>query len=126
MRASSGLFEQFQMVIDDVKEIRPSTRLTESAACLVTDENAMTAHMERLMKEIGQGDSPTSQRILELNTDHDAAKALQQMHDSNPDDARIASYGRLLYDQAVVAEGSTITDPADFAKRINNLIAQSV
>ena len=121
-----GLFDHLQGFISDVKEIRPSTRLTESAACLVSEEDAMSAHMERLMKELGQGDAPTSKRILELNTNHEAVKALQQMHDSNPEDTRIETYGRLLYDQAVVAEGSKINDPADFARRINGLISQSV
>jgi molecular chaperone HtpG len=61
--------------IDEVKEVRLSGRLRESAACLVADEGQMNAQMERMMKQFGQG-APESPRILELNPEHDAVKAV--------------------------------------------------
>jgi molecular chaperone HtpG len=109
---------------EEVKEVRLSARLKESAAVLVADEGAMSAHMERLMQRLGRGeDVKPAKRILELNPDHPAVQALEEMRQRKPDDPRVDAYGRLLYDQAVIAEGSRIKDPAAFAKRVNELIA---
>jgi molecular chaperone HtpG len=109
---------------EEVKEVRLSARLKESAAVLVADEGAMSAHMERLMQRLGRGgDVKPAKRILELNPDHPAVQALEDLRQQKPDDPRVEAYGRLLYDQAVIAEGSRIKDPAAFAKRVNELIA---
>ena len=111
---------------DEVKDVRVSTRLKESAAVLVADEGAMGAHMERLLQRMGRGgEVPPGKRILELNPDHPAVQAVRTLHQQNADDPRIEAYGRLLYDQAVIAEGSRIKDPAAFAKRVNELLAKA-
>jgi molecular chaperone HtpG len=120
------LLDALRANISEVKEVRLSTRLKESAACLVADEGGLGAHMERLLQRMGRGDEiPQSKRILEINPDHPAVQTLEKLAESNPADPRVRNLGRLLYDQAVIAEGSRIQDPASFAKRINELIARS-
>ena len=115
------LFESLKKVLPEVGDIRLTKRLTTSAACLVADAGAMTAHMERLMQRFGE-DSTGAKRVLELNPDNAAVEALRTLHEKSPDDPRIGAYGLLLYDQAAIAEGSKVPDAAGFAKRINNLI----
>lgn len=111
--------------IDEVKSVRLSSRLAESAACLVADEGDPGANMERLLKKMGRGEEmPEAKRILELNAAHPAVEALQALHKESPDDPRVEDYARLLYDQAVIAEGSTVKDPAAMARRINALLAR--
>jgi molecular chaperone HtpG len=115
-----------QKLSADVADVRLSRRLKESAAVLVADEGAMSAHMERLMARMGRGEEiPQRKRILELNAENPAVAALKKLFDANKDDSRVESIGRLLFDQAVVAEGSRIADPAAFAKRLNELIARA-
>jgi molecular chaperone HtpG len=111
---------------DDVADVRLSRRLKESAAVLVADEGAMSAHMERLMARLGRAEGPAGKRVLELNPDHPAVAAIKRTYDANPADDRVAQLGRLLLDQATIAEGSRIVDPAAFARRINDLIVRSV
>jgi molecular chaperone HtpG len=106
-----------------VKEVRLSHRLKESAACLVADEYGPTAHLERLMKRMGQGsEAMSSKRTLELNPEHPAVKKLESLYTANASDPKVESYARLLLDQAVIAEGSAIQDPVGFARRVNELI----
>jgi molecular chaperone HtpG len=113
--------------LDEVKEVRISTRLTDSASCLVAEEGDMGAHMERLMRKMGrEGDMPESKRILELNASHPTVAGLQTLYDQNADDPRVEVFGRLLYEQAVIAEGSKIKDPSAFAQRINDLMAKDL
>ena len=109
-----------------LKDVRLSRRLKESAACLVADEGGMGANMERLLQKMGRaGDlGGPAQRILELNPEHPAVQALQRLHQADPADPRVATYGHLLHDQAVLAEGSRLADPSAFAHRINELIAK--
>jgi molecular chaperone HtpG len=122
----SDLLGLLKEKLADVKEVRLSTRLKESAACLVADEMDMGANMERIMKKMGQGDAmPSSQRIMEINGSHEVVQAMQKIFDADKEDARLVDYAFLLYDQAVLAEGSMIKDPAAFAKRINGLMAQT-
>lgn len=118
-----GLLGHLKEKIGEVKEVRLSGRLTDSAACLIADEHEMSAHMERLMKRMGQDAGiPPSQRILELNASHPVVVALQKRYDDNDSDPAIEACGRLLYDQAVLAEGSKISDPSAFATRVNALM----
>ena len=115
-----------QKLAADVADVRLSKRLSESAAVLVPDDGAMSAHMERLMARMGRGgEMPPSKRVLELNPTHPAVTALQKVYAANADDARVEMLARLLHDQAVIAEGSRIKDPAAFARRINDLITRS-
>jgi molecular chaperone HtpG len=121
-----GLLVFLKTAIEGLKEVRLSRRLRESAACLVVDDGAASANMERLFAAMGrQGEVPAAERILELNANHAAVRAMQKIYDGDPTDARVEDYGRLLYDQAVLAEGSKLKDPADLAQRINRLIEKT-
>jgi molecular chaperone HtpG len=110
---------------DEVSDVRLSSRLKESAACLVAPEGAMSAHLERLMERMGRGDEATrAKRILELNGKHPAVAALRDLYEKKPDDPRVEGYARLLYDQALLAEGSKVKDPAAFARQVNELLVK--
>lgn len=98
---------------DKVKSVRVSHRLDESPSCLVADETDMGANMERIMKSLGQ-DVPETKPILELNPNHALVKRLEQNMD--------ADLLSVLFDQAVLAEGGQISDPAAFVKNVNNLL----
>jgi molecular chaperone HtpG len=109
--------------LDEVGDVRLSKRLTESAAVLVADAGAMTAHLERLMQRMGQKPE-ADKRVLELNPTHPAVVAIRDLYTANPRDPRVESFARLLLDQAVIAEGSKLRDPAGFARRVNELLVQ--
>jgi len=112
--------------IPEVSDVRLTKRLTHSAACLIA-ESGMSAHMERLLKRAGElTGGAANKRILELNPDSPIIEALRQLHEETPDDPRLDAYARLLYEQALIAEGSRILDPAGFAKRINDLMLHAV
>ncbi|HLJ96570.1 MAG TPA: molecular chaperone HtpG [Gemmataceae bacterium] len=124
--------QRFQPLLDflkgklsEVKDVRLSKRLKESAACLVADEGQMGAHLERLMQRLNRDQPvPVSKRILELNAEHPTVKAIETLFARDPNDPRLESYGRLLYEEAVIAEGSKVRDPAAFAQRVNELLAR--
>jgi molecular chaperone HtpG len=124
--------KEFQPLLDfmkeklgDIKEVRLSNRLKESAVCLVADEGEMGAHMERLMARLGRDkEFPASKKIFEVNADHPAVQAMRQLHAKNAADARLEKYCRVFYDQAVIAEGSKVRDPLTFAQYINELLAR--
>jgi molecular chaperone HtpG len=118
----AGMIAAFKAALPEVADVRLTRRLTESAACLVADAGALTAHLERLLRRAGE-DGPGTKRVLELNPDNTAVVAVRDLHARTPDDPRVGAYARLLYEQAVVAEGSRIADPAGFARRLNDLIA---
>jgi molecular chaperone HtpG len=120
-----ALLEVLKGRLPDVKDVRLTARLKESAAVLVADEHAMSAHLERLMQRMGRGEEvPPSKRILELNPDHPAVQALNKLVEKGPSEPRIETYVGLLYDQALISEGSRVKDPAAFARRINELLAR--
>lgn len=118
----AGLLGAIQHLLPEVGDVRLTTRLTTTPAVLVADVGAMSAHMERLMRRWGE-DASGPKRILELNPDSDAVKAVKAVYAANPADPRVELYAKLLYDQAVIAEGSRVSDPAGFAKRLSDLIA---
>ncbi|HEY7428117.1 MAG TPA: molecular chaperone HtpG [Gemmataceae bacterium] len=121
------LFEYLKSKLSEVSDIRLSSRLKDSAACLVAGSGSMSAHLERLMERMGRGEERgPARRILELNGEHPVVRALQQLYEKDAQDPRVESYARLLYDQAVIAEGSRIKDATGFAQRINALLVQSV
>src|SRR5262249_8052975 len=125
--ATKTQFKQFcdflKEKLPDIKEARLSYRLNESAVCLVADEFAMSAHMERLMKRMGRGQEvPETKRILELNPRHATVKAVQELFGKDPANSRLEKSARLLYDQAVILEGSRLKDPAGLARSINELV----
>lgn len=118
------LLEHLKGKLPEVSDVRLTGRLTDSAACLVT-EGHMSANLERLMHRWGKGDEAGSaQRVLELNGGHAAVEALLRLYEKDAADVRVEGYARLLYDQAVVAEGSRVKDPVSFARRINELLVR--
>jgi molecular chaperone HtpG len=120
-----ALLDYIKQKLDEVKEVRLSSRLQESAACLVSDEWAMGRHMEEMLRRMGRGgEVPPSKKILELNPNHPAVMAVQKLHARDAADTRLDDYCRLLYDEAVIAEGARVKDPAAFVRRINGLLAK--
>ncbi len=101
-----------------VKEVRVTYRLTESPACLVVGEGELSGNLERLLKSAGQK-APTGVPVLELNPHH----ALVARLANEPDD-RLQQWASVLFDQALLAEGGQLEDPAGFVRRTNDLMAQ--
>jgi molecular chaperone HtpG len=108
-----------------VKEVRLSNRLTESAACLVSDTNDLSPQMEQMMKAMGQ-EMPATKRILEVNAEHPVLRKLQAAFDADAANPVLGEYAELLYGQALLAEGSQHPDPAQFSKLIADLMAKSL
>jgi molecular chaperone HtpG len=115
--------EYLKSKLPDVKEARLTSRLKESAVCLVSDEGAYSAHVERFMQRLHRDQAhPESQRILEVNPDHPVVRAVQVLHSKDAADARLEKYAWLLYDEALITEGSKVRDPQTFARRLNELL----
>ncbi len=120
-----GLLDVLKEKLPSLKEVRLSNRLKSSAVCLVSEERDLGAHMERLMQRMGRaGELPPAQRILEVNPDHPAIIAINNLVQKDKNDPRLDIYCGLLYDQALVGEGSKIVDGAGFARRVNELVAR--
>jgi len=100
---------------DKVKDVRISTRLTGSPSCLVADEHEIGANLARILKAAGQA-VPAAKPILEINPQHAIVKRLQ------PDEARFDDWASLLFEQATLAEGGALEDPAGFVRRTNELM----
>ncbi len=124
--------KRFQPLLDflkeklpELKDVRLSRRLRDSAAVLVTEEGAMGPHMERLLQRFGRADEiPPSKKILEVNPDHPAVDAVEKLFTKDSKDPRLERYAVILCEQAVVAEGSRVKDPVAFARRINELLVK--
>ncbi len=124
--ACKSLFESMQKTLDEyVKEVRLSTRLTTSPACLVSDERDMTVQMEQMLRATGQ-DVPKVKRILELNPDHEILEKLQVIFKEDPVDPRLADTAELLHGQAMLAEGLQPPDPNAFSKKMAELITKTL
>ncbi len=98
-----------------VKEVRVTHRLTDSPACLVSDDHDMSGNLARILKAAGQ-QAPASQPILEINPKHPVVLRL------NYEEAKFDDWTQVLFDQALLAEGGQLDDPATFVKRINELM----
>ncbi len=107
-----------------IKEVRFSNRLTDSACCLVADDYGMNANMERIMRAMNQA-VPESKRVLELNPDHPIVRVMGDMYKTSSADARLLDYADLLYDQALLTEGSAIKDPLKFTKLVSELMVKA-
>ena len=108
-----------------VKEVRFSDRLKESAVCLVPDDNAMSARMEAIMRQMNRTDLPENKRILELNPDHPLVARLKEMFEKNPEDSLLDDYAALLYGQGALTEGSPLPEPARYARLVAGLMART-
>ena len=101
---------------DRASGVRLTHRLTDSPACLVADERGISRHLERILRESGQR-LPASKPILEINPDHPVVQRLKQEGDLT----LFADWSHILFDQALLAEGGELEDPATFVKRLNSL-----
>jgi molecular chaperone HtpG len=96
------------------KDVRVTTRLVDSPACLVAEEGDMSGHLARLLKQAGQG-APKAEPILEVNPEHALVKRLEAS-------AHFEDLANILFDQALLAEGGQLEDPAAYVKRVNALL----
>jgi molecular chaperone HtpG len=118
-----GLLDLFRTKLSDkIKEVKISKRLRESACCLVADENGMTAHMERIMKATGQGMGSVNKRILEINPSHSLIKNLADRKNKGTDDSTLSEWVEVLYETALLSEGSPVKNPGTFAKRLTKIM----
>ncbi|NYZ16013.1 molecular chaperone HtpG [Azospirillum sp. RWY-5-1] len=113
---------------EEVKDVRKSERLTDSAVCLVADDNDMDMHLERLLKQhkqLGMGMGP-SKRILEVNPGHPLIKRLGELATREGAATGLDDAAWLLLDQARIVEGEPLPDPAAFARRLASVMARGV
>ena len=112
------LLDRMQAALKDrARAVRTTERLTESPACLVSDEHGMSMNLERILKAAGQQVS-SSNPVLEINPSHPIVKRLK----AEADEARFADWSHILFDQAMLAEGGQLEDPAGFVRRLNALM----
>ncbi len=109
---------------DKVKDIKVSSRLTESACCLVSGEMDMGVHMEKILKAL-QKDVPTAKRILEINPEHGLIQNMESMVKDNSRHLQLKEFADILFDQAALTAGLEIEDPSAFAQRISRVMAQA-
>jgi molecular chaperone HtpG len=117
---NEGLLERLKGALDGrVSEVRPTLRLTDSPACLVVGEHELGAQMRRILEAAGQ-ELPISEPILEVNTSHGLVKRM----DGEQDEDRFADLALILLDQATLAQGSQLDDPASYVARMNKLLVE--
>ncbi len=122
----SVLFEHIKIRLDKtIKEVKPSTRLKDSVACLSGDTYDMSAYMEKILKSTGQK-TPDTKRVLELNTGHPVVVKLKELFDKDKKSEVVNDYADLLFDMAIIGEGGKVENPAKFSKLIGELMANSL
>ncbi|WP_096739423.1 molecular chaperone HtpG [Pseudoalteromonas atlantica] len=113
-----GLIERIKTALgEEVKEVRFTHRLTDSPACVVSDENDMSSQMQKLMESVGQP-VPEAKPVFELNPEHQLVKHLNDEQDED----KFAQWSHVLLDQALLAERGTLKDPTGFVTRLNKLM----
>ncbi|HEX9112885.1 MAG TPA: molecular chaperone HtpG [Nitrospirota bacterium] len=128
-KKAEGKFEKLiarirEQLKDEVKDVRLSGRLKDSACCLVSDEGGLDPQMEKLLKSMGQ-DVPAGKRVLEINPDHQVFSAMNDLIEKGGQDELVKEYIGLLYDQALLLEGSKVKEPAAFAKAMARLMSEN-
>ena len=110
--------ERIQAALKDrASAVRTTERLTDSPACLVSDEHGPSANLERILRAAGQ-QLPESKPVLEINPNHPIVKRLKK----ETDETRFADWSHILFDQATLAEGGQLENPAVFVKKLNELM----
>lgn len=109
---------------DEVKDVRLSGRLKDTACCLVADEGGLDPNMERILKAMGQA-VPENKRILEINPAHPVFETMNKVFEKDPKSIILEEYIKLLYDQALLLEGSKPKDPAAFASAVTKLMVKN-
>ncbi len=121
-KTRDALTDKVKAVIEDVvSDVRMTSRLTDSPACVVSAEGDMSAHMVRMMEQMGQA-MPKQKPVLELNPDHALVKKLESIKD----DAKLKEWSLFLLEQAQLAEGDSLENPAAFIKRMNALLSEVI
>jgi len=110
---------------DEVKDVRLSSRLTTSAACLVADEHDLTPRMQKLLAQLGQAPPPV-RPVLELNASHPVMAKLKAAFAADSMDPRLAAYARLLLGQAYLADTGQLPDPTAFGKALDDLMLRAI
>ncbi|GBU21487.1 molecular chaperone HtpG [Fibrobacteres bacterium R8-0-B4] len=113
-----------EILSDSVEDVRVTGRLKDSPACLVAGAHSVGAHLEKMMKAMGQ-EAPVSKRVLEINAEHPIIKNINERYVEAPDGPELAEWVRLLYDGALIAEGRPAADPAAYLKRVNTLLEKA-
>lgn len=122
----AGLVEFLKKALGDkVGEVRFSARLTDSPCCLITEGNALSPHLERLFKAMHQ-EIPESKRILELNPKHPLIEAMFELSKQSDKAPELEMYAKVLFDQALLTEGSPLADPAAFAREVTKLLLKGI
>jgi molecular chaperone HtpG len=115
-KSFKDLLDRMKAALEDkVKDVRVTFRLTDSPACLVSDENELSGNLLRMLKAAGQ-QAPDTKPILEINPEHPLLQKLKS------DDQHFDEWTQVLFDQALLAEGGQLNDPAAYVKRINQLL----
>lgn len=122
----NALFDYIKTQLEaQIKEVKPSTHLRDSVACLSGEENDMSAYLEKVLKASGQ-EVPPVKRVLELNMDHPLLARIKAMYEDDKDAPLLKDYSSLLYDMAVIAGGGKIDNPSRFSKMIGDLMAKNI
>lgn len=112
------MLDQMKKILSDlVKDVRTTNRLTNSPACIVADENDLGFEMQRILKATGQK-LPDSKPILEINPHHELIQKMHQM----TDDELFADWSKMMFEQAVLAEGGLLENPSDYVARVNRFL----
>jgi len=118
------LFGHMKSVLDEkIKEVKPSTRLKESVACLSGDDYDMSAYMQKILKASGQ-QAPVSKRVLEINIDHPAVQKVKALYESDQKDERLDDFIGVIYDLALIGEGGRVEDPSRLSRVVGDLVAK--
>jgi len=117
-KSSEKLVKRMKKTLGDrVEDVRVTNRLTDSPACIVLNEHDMAMHMQRILKEAGHA-MPSSKPILEINPDHPIVKKL----DAEKSKKKFDDWSDILFDQAILAEGGQLEDPASFVAKLNKML----
>jgi len=115
---ASGIVKHLKEVLGEkVEDVRVSHRLTSSPSCIVLNEQDMALYMQDLMKQAGH-DMPSNKPVLEINPTHPLIERME----AETDDEQFSDWAAILFDQALLAEGAQLEDPAGFVSKLNNLM----
>jgi molecular chaperone HtpG len=115
------MLAQIKGILEDrIKDVQLTNRLTDSPACIVADEHDMGLEMQRILQAAGQ-QVPASKPIFEINPDHVLIKRIHGIED----DVKFEQWINVLYEQSLIAEGGQLDNPADFVRRVNNLLIEA-
>ncbi|MBT7084960.1 MAG: molecular chaperone HtpG [Desulfobacterales bacterium] len=122
----SALFDFIKKQLEEeIKEVKPSSRLKDSVSCLSGDEYEMSAYMEKILKSSGQA-VPDQKRVLELNINHPVIDKIKNIFETDTTNPVLKDYIGLLFDMAIISEGGKIDNPSQFSKVIGDLMAGTI